>query len=279
MLPLAVDVVAEAVGTRLKRVEGFAPNPGLNITAQQLAVFVFHGAPFDLTWRAGGSEQMRGIAPGHVNITPPGEPLYLKWGTAEPCAHIIAIGKPLVTRILIGAGISPQASVIPEFGIEDVVIRQLTDACESEVTTQGASGRLYAEGLAMALVTHLYRTHGDARLENNLKGGLTLRDQNIVRDYIEANLQNDIGLEDLAALVNLSPHYFSEAFRQSFGTPPYRYVLQRRVERAKALLLEGNLSTAKIAIAVGFSSQAQLTVNFRRLAGTTPGRFRREGRL
>lgn len=255
----------------------YRPNSGRIIATAQLVVALHFGEPFELVWRNGSGEHRRAIAAGSINISPPEMPIYLKWDDATPQMHVVAIQQPFIKRILVSAGIGSAATLSATFGILDTVVRQLIEACESEVTTQGASGRLYAEGLAMALVTHVYRTHGDAAATTLSKGGLSARDERTVIAYIDAHLKDDIGLDDLAATIGLSAHYFIEAFRQTVGMPPYRYLLNKRVERAKALLLENRMSTAEIATAVGFSSQAQLTVNFRRLVGTTPGRFRREG--
>src|SRR3546814_6840614 len=68
--------------------------------------------------------------------------------------------------------------------------------------------------------------------------------------------------------------HFGLAFRQSTGHPPHRYVIMRRIERAKALLLTSQASVTQIAHATGFSSHGHFTAHFRRLVGTTPSRFR-----
>lgn len=97
-----------------------------------------------------------------------------------------------------------------------------------------------------------------------------------VLDFIESNLGDDIELEDLASVAGTSRFHFSRAFRHETGFPPYRYLIHRRVDAAKTLLLEGTLSIAQIAEQCGFNSQTQFAVMFRRVFGTSPGRFRRE---
>ena len=94
-------------------------------------------------------------------------------------------------------------------------------------------------------------------------------------EFIATHLDREITLADLAAIAELSTHHFGEAFKISTGQPPYRYVMERRVDRARELLRDGEHSIAEIAYAAGFSSQTHLTTNFRRVTGVTPGRFRR----
>jgi AraC family transcriptional regulator len=65
------------------------------------------------------------------------------------------------------------------------------------------------------------------------------------------------------------------AFTKAFGTPPYRYVIQRRVERAKSLLRHTDLPVARIAYETGFASQSHLASTFKRTVGLTPGDYRR----
>ena len=62
-------------------------------------------------------------------------------------------------------------------------------------------------------------------------------------------------------------------FKQTTGLPPHQFVIHQRVERAKLLIVEGQLSLAQIALAVGFSDQSQLNRHFKRLVGVTPKQF------
>jgi AraC family transcriptional regulator len=95
-----------------------------------------------------------------------------------------------------------------------------------------------------------------------------------VVDFIEANLASDVGLGELAAVAIMSPHHFSELFRRSTGESPHRYVVTRRLERAKNLLRETDLNILDIALSVGFADQSSFTKVFRRRVGVTPGAFR-----
>jgi AraC family transcriptional regulator len=95
-----------------------------------------------------------------------------------------------------------------------------------------------------------------------------------LRDYVASNLDKDLRLADLAVLSGTSPHYFAELFRQSTGMSPHRFVLVRRVDRAKALLRNQALSVFDVALQTGFTSQSHFTKVFRRIAGPTPSQYR-----
>ena len=97
-------------------------------------------------------------------------------------------------------------------------------------------------------------------------------------DYIEAHLGEDTSLRQLAELVRLSPDHFAALFRQSIGLPPHRYVLERRIVRAKELLAGDRLTLAEIGYALGYTSQPHFITMFRKLTGMTPGAYRKVGR-
>lgn len=91
-----------------------------------------------------------------------------------------------------------------------------------------------------------------------------------VIDYINDHLDQDLGLAKLAELVQMSPHYFARLFKQSTGFAPHQYVIRCRVERAKQLLIQGKLTIAQVAYAVGFAHQSHLNRHFKRWLGVTP---------
>jgi len=93
--------------------------------------------------------------------------------------------------------------------------------------------------------------------------------------YIEEHVADDIPLATLAELVQLSPYHFCRSFKSSFGIPPHRYHANRRIERAKQLLANRELSVTTIALDVGFGDTSRFSAAFHRLTGQTPSRYRR----
>jgi AraC family transcriptional regulator len=99
---------------------------------------------------------------------------------------------------------------------------------------------------------------------------------NVVMDYIERNVNRNIALSELSALVELTQRYFCASFKKAMGRPPHWFHLERRIERAKVLLHDTDLTLAQIADTIGFNSETHLVHCFRRIEGTTPGRYRTE---
>lgn len=109
-----------------------------------------------------------------------------------------------------------------------------------------------------------------------VRGGLSARKQKLVVEYIEQHLSEEISLRALAGLAKLSPYHFARAFRHSFGTPPHRYHMIRRMNRAQDLLRRSTLPVTQIGIRIGFRETSSFTRAYRRYAGVTPSEFRRQ---
>jgi AraC family transcriptional regulator len=93
--------------------------------------------------------------------------------------------------------------------------------------------------------------------------------------FIDQNSDRNLQVRDVAAAVRLSPSYFSHAFKESFGRSAKGYILERRIARAKHLMLTTRDNLAHIALACGFSDQAHFCRTFGGLIGQTPSRWRR----
>lgn len=106
------------------------------------------------------------------------------------------------------------------------------------------------------------------------RGGLPPAVTRRVREYIDAHLDENIGLEVLAGLAGLSVHHFARAFRRSVGAPPHGYVLRRRIERACEMLKRTDQPLSEIALAVGFSDHSHFARHFRRHVGVSPSTAR-----
>jgi AraC-like DNA-binding protein len=96
-----------------------------------------------------------------------------------------------------------------------------------------------------------------------------------VAGYIDSNLGQSIRNEDLAALLRLNISHFARAFRESVGESPHEYVIRRRVERARELMLSTAASLSEIALDCGLADQSHLTRLFRRYFGESPAAWRR----
>jgi AraC family transcriptional regulator len=114
-----------------------------------------------------------------------------------------------------------------------------------------------------------------AAVARPLRGGLPAWQQKRVAEFIDTHLAEEISLAALAALVGLSVYHFARAFRRSFGTPPHRYHMARRIDRARILLQRPALTVTQIGIQIGFRETSSFTRGFRKFTGLTPTDYRR----
>ncbi len=106
-----------------------------------------------------------------------------------------------------------------------------------------------------------------------VKGGLAPNVQRRISAYIEAHLDDALDIDRLACEAGLSPYHFARMFKTATGESPHAHVLRRRIDRARALIEQGQTGLADIALACGFSSQSHFTARFRQRVGVTPGQY------
>ena len=165
-----------------------------------------------------------------------------------------------------------------EESLEDPLLAEIGYAVVSELKAETSTGDLLVGALALSLAARLAQkysgassTHTFPRQTNH---GLDRRRLSRVLDYIDANLEGDLTLDRMAKTACLSRYHFARAFRHAVGESPHRYVSAKRLDRAKALLINGDRSLVDIALALGFSSQANFTRAFKQTTGLAPGQFR-----
>ena len=140
---------------------------------------------------------------------------------------------------------------------------------------EGGARRQYGEALSILLGHELVRLNRGWQQPRAGQGGLSGWQQKRVVEFMDAHLAEEVRLATMAALVDLSPYHFARAFKQSFGTPPHRYHLGRRIDRAKDMLAEPERPVTAIARALGFAETSSFSAAFRRIVGTSPREWRR----
>jgi AraC family transcriptional regulator len=162
----------------------------------------------------------------------------------------------------------------PQDAFADPLISQIAFTIANELEDGRIDGIL-ADALNTALAVQIVRRFVDPfAIMLAPSNGLSRDRLKRVRDYIETHLDDRLTLTDLAGVACLSQYHFSRSFKESLGIGPQRYVMQRRLERAKTLIRRTNQPLAAIAQQVGLCDQSHLTSMFRRETGVTPGRFR-----
>lgn len=158
---------------------------------------------------------------------------------------------------------------------QDALIQQIALTLLEETAAESPTGRLYADSLIQTLTLHLLKNYSNANsVKENLNGGLSGYKLRRVQEFINAKLDEDLSLAELAEVADLSQFHFARAFRKSTGQTPQHYLMERRIERAKELLIKADLPLVEISLRTGFKNQSHFTTLFRKFTNLTPKLWR-----
>lgn len=237
------------------------------------------GQPAAVTRRLDDRTETATFLPRQFTIIPPDQPSWWQI-SGNPQVLLIYIRRSVFRRLAaeLCRG-DPEADPLrPVLAVHDPLVEQLALGILAALRNGHDSDTVYVDMLAQSMAAHLLRQHGHhpaarARAPAQAPAGRLQR----LCDYIEAHLEERLSLDDLAAAAGLHPVYLARLFRRSFGVPPHQYIQQRRVERAKRLLLSTDQPLTEIALACGFASPSHFSTSFRRLVGCSPSAFRKGG--
>jgi AraC family transcriptional regulator len=180
-----------------------------------------------------------------------------------------------VSKTAIENGFSPNVEFVEVYRSKDPLIQNLGLTLLETSANEDAMGNLFADSLVQTLTLHLLSNYTYAsKMPAVASGGLSGYRLNRVVEFIDANLENDISLADLAAVADLSAFHFSRTFRKSTGKTPQKYVMQQRLERAKVLLARPELPIVEVSLRSGFKNQSHFTTWFRKYTNFTPKLWR-----
>ena len=224
-----------------------------------------------------GRTRSRTMNVGDVAITPAGPPT--RWRQTGHSLVILLRLSPAYIRTVAGdeCALDPDRFEIQSrFTTRDARIDDIARKLLAGLELDAAASQLYVDTLACELAVHLVREHTTA-CAGTVWSMARLSPHKLRRavEYIDDNLRSELTLAEIAESVALSPGHFAHAFRQATGVAPHRYVLERRVERAKTLLRHSDMSITDIADRVGCSSPSHFSVLFHRITGVTPREFRK----
>src|SRR4030095_3841471 len=211
---------------------------------------------------------------GSICVLPAG--LTHKAHLGGPSEHLALYVDPsLINRAAAAANHSTRHEIVARDWRGDPIIASIGSALLAERDSEGLSGRLYAESLANVLAVHLLRYYtNNVHLAPRFHGGLSGIKLRKVTDYIAANYSQDIKLAELAEVAGMISFHFAREFKRTTGTTPHQYLIKFRVERAKTLLNENQLTLVEVGLRSGFSHQSHFTRLFRKVTGTTPHLYR-----
>ena len=158
----------------------------------------------------------------------------------------------------------------------DTVLKNFALALLPALASPHQANRLFADHTLRAVAAHLTRTYGSSQPRFLVGcGGLASWQERRAKELLLLNLSGEISLSELASACRVSTGHFSQAFKQTVGCAPHQWLLQKRVERAKQLMLNTRVPLTEIALLTGFADQSHLTRVFSRHVKASPAAWRR----
>lgn len=140
-----------------------------------------------------------------------------------------------------------------------------------------AADTFLVDGIVVSILSQLLIRAG-TNLDSNTSVALPQWRLKRVKAFVDANLGRDLNLDELAEAAGLSRRHFARSFHEEIGETPHRWLMQRRLDRAKELLASTDASLCEVADVCGFSSQSHLTTALKHATGMTPHRWRQHFR-
>lgn len=241
-----------------------------------MATLVLHiGAPVHIACDRDGKHHRGTSVHGDVDIIPFGTAS--RWEIAdEDTALILSFSEPLLQSLADQTGQARSGiEIANRFQIRDRSLECLAWAMREEMSNGHPNGPLYRDSLAVAMGIHLIHHHSNRPVAPRVsKGGLTGQKLKNVLGHIEDRLETPLSLAEIADVAGLSVSHCAAAFRQSMGRPLHRYVLERRLDRARKLLIETDADIRQVAIESGFSHASHLSRHMRRVLNCSPASLR-----
>lgn len=218
-----------------------------------------------------GVRRVHTLIPGAFDLVPAGASGY--WDDSAPVQFVsVRIAPRLLAETAEALGIRGSIDLAPRIGARDAVVEPIVWALASEIEATMPAARIYADSLGAALASRLLQSFIASGAPR--RRSLSKRQHRRIVDFVEANLADDLPLERIADEANISVPHLTALFRRTMGQSVHRYVMERRVQRARALLQDRRLSTSEVADACGFSHQSHLARWTRRVLGATPSQIR-----
>jgi AraC family transcriptional regulator len=197
------------------------------------------------------------------------------WQTPRVLTRVTYFYIDLPDRLFDRASGIARPAMSPRLFFFDQAVWDTALKLKVEVGNSDPWSREYAQALSLVLMHELFRLERTAPAARPVRGGLPAWQQKRVAEFIEEHLAEEISLAALAELVDLSLYHFARTFAQSFGAPPHRYHMARRMDRAQSLLQGPALSVTEIGARIGFRETSSFTRAFRKFTGLTPTEYRR----
>ncbi|HZQ50995.1 MAG TPA: AraC family transcriptional regulator [Bryobacteraceae bacterium] len=230
--------------------------------------------PFKRFWYENGHERQQVIQDGFVSVQYTGELRRFRWDA--PVNTVIVRINPDAMRYILREQLHGRdLQLFGQIGRDDPTLRELVLHLHAELQAGCPGGSLYGDALCTKLCMTLVQKHSIETIRlAEYKGGLPQRQRRQLMDYIESSLSDNLNIDTLTQVANLSRYHLGKMFKQSTGVSLHQYVTWRRIRRAQDLLRNKHHSLSDIAAQTGFANQSHFSTMFSRTMGITPYRYR-----
>jgi len=244
---------------------------------ENVLISIHLGAPARIGCQRDGKRFSGTAVHGDIDIIPAHTPSRWEMKDGNDTSLLLSLPQTLLRAVANESDLDAgRLEIRNRFQIRDPELEALGRAMKREMEAGYPSGRLYLDGLALAVASRLVARHSSVAAPPVQRDeGLTGHRLKKVLTFIEEQLAEDLSLQQIAEVAGVSASHLKAQFRKTLGMPVHQYVIQRRVERARELLTQDGLSMAAIAEAAGFAHQSHMARHMRHLLGAAPLAVRR----
>ena len=225
-------------------------------------------------WREGGVERYARLFNGRVSVNSSQELINARQRGAS-LVNALLIHDSTMERVCEEVPGRRHIELIPRPDLKDDVLRYLIMAMVEDLKEGCPTGRTLGESIANTIAAYTAEKYAAFSCRfREYRNGLSACCLRTVLDYIDANLERDLGLNEISRVALISPYYFGKLFKRSTGQTLHQYVLEQRIRKAQSLLARTKIALVEIASMVGLANQSHFTTAFKKKIGVTPGNYR-----
>ncbi|UUZ78765.1 AraC family transcriptional regulator [Paenibacillus sp. P26] len=261
----------------LSKWQGVAPQEAYEpALSKHLIVIHTTPGPVKVFERGDGFNEEGTARPGDINLFSEGEMSYCRWENDLSFLRL-ELDPVFVKKVAEHSGFMTSGGNIElnhKLRINDPKLFHLSQWSLDELQSDGAGGKLYIDSLANLLTVHLLQNYtSTSKKQASVPSKMTEQQVSRAIEYMHANLDREISLEELAAVTNMSHSYLSRLFKHATGLSPHQYLINIRIDKAKSLIQSRNFTMAEISATLGFTDQSHMNRHFKRITGLSPRAF------
>jgi AraC family transcriptional regulator len=232
--------------------------------------------PVQMEWWSEGKYGKESPSRGSLIFLTPGTRDRVRWNGSSRRV-VLSIDESYIFRAAQELGRKNHLGFKNRWIFEDRQLLLLLSEMQRETETGWEMGSLYGDHLGMSLSMALIQKYGrDVSIAPLVKGGISKVRLGRVLEYVAANSHLDLRLDDLAQVAEMSQFHFARLFRLSMGVTPHRYLMDQRLQKAKALLRLNTRTVTEVATEIGFANAGHFARAFKRHLGVSPTDWKRQ---